>query len=45
MAAYNTRKQGTAARARTIAARQARAVKHGATATTRTGRVRQNRTR
>lgn len=41
MAAYNTRKQGTAARSQTIANRAARAAKHGQT-TNRAGHVRRN---
>lgn len=40
MAKHSTRKHGTAARARTIATRNARAVKHGATRTNRAGRAR-----
>lgn len=38
--ARSTRKQGTAARARTVANRTARAVKHGATRVNRAGRAR-----
>lgn len=40
MATHRTRKAGTDARARTVAHRTARAVKHGATRTNRAGRAR-----
>jgi hypothetical protein len=40
MAAYQTRKQGTEARSRTIANRTARALKQGATNVNRAGHVR-----
>lgn len=43
MAAYQTRKQGTAARSRTIANRTARAVKQGRVNVNRAGHVRSAR--
>ena len=43
MATHPTRKTGSAARQRTIAARQARAAKHGQANTNRAGHVRRSR--
>lgn len=40
MARYTTRKAGTAGKARTIATRQARAVKHGSVRVSASGRAR-----